>query len=140
MTVHPYSNIGMGTGLLEWVHILLLLHDPIDLKFASLIQRVFLMRLEHSDLINNLHLFSKLILNFGHLDPIQVFPTLSMQNSVCMSHTKDVTILEEVCMYPQYTITQSHTWLLIIFYSVLRITLDLNTEKNVGQLDHRLPQ
>jgi len=26
--------------------------DPIDLKFYSLIQRVFLMRLEHSDLIN----------------------------------------------------------------------------------------
>jgi len=45
------------TGLLEWAHTFLLLRDPVDLKFSSLIQRVFLMRLEHSDLINNLYLF-----------------------------------------------------------------------------------
>jgi len=38
-------------GLLEWAHIFFW-RDPIDLKFYSLIQRVFLMRLEHSDLIN----------------------------------------------------------------------------------------
>jgi len=57
-----------STGLLEWAHILLLLHDPIDLKFSSLIQRVFLMRLEYSDLINNLYSFSKLMLKFSHFD------------------------------------------------------------------------
>ena len=50
-----YWSLGMGAFFF--------LHDPIDLKFSSLIQRLFLMRFEHSDLINNLYWFSYLILN-----------------------------------------------------------------------------
>ena len=79
----------------------LLLHDTIDLKFSSLIQRVFLMKLEYSDLIYNLYLFSLLILKFSHFDPILVFPTPSTQSSIHTSHMKDVTISEEVHKYPR---------------------------------------
>ena len=52
----PLVLVQYGTGLLEWAHFFL--RDPNDLKCSSLIQRVFLMRLEHSDLINNLYSFS----------------------------------------------------------------------------------
>ena len=70
-----YWSLGMGAYFL-------LLRDPIDLKFSSLIQRVFLMRLEHSDLINNLYSFSKLMLKFSHFDQILVFPMLSTQKTL----------------------------------------------------------
>ena len=45
------------TGLLEWAHTFVVVAWPnCDLKFSSLIQRVFLMRLEHSDLIYNFYI------------------------------------------------------------------------------------
>ena len=83
-------------------YFLLLLPDPIDLTFFSLIQGLCLMRLELSDLTNNLYLFSKLILKFSYFSPILVFPTPSTKCSVRASRMKDITNSEEIRKYPQY--------------------------------------
>ena len=55
-----HVHLGDKDILVSWNGHVFFLLDPIDLKLSSLIQRVFLMRLEleHSDLINSLYSFS----------------------------------------------------------------------------------